>query len=550
MAMRSLAEARIVAVDDEPANLDLLEALLADEGYNGFHSTTDARQVMQLCEQVRPDLVLLDLHMPHMDGFAVLQEITRWRPSDEYLPVLVLTADVSPEVKQRALAEGAKDFLTKPLDAVEVLLRIRNLLETRFLHVEQSKARKAAEFLAEASHVLGTSFDYETTLAQLARLAVPELADYCVVDLLEADDVFLQVGVAHVDATKETLLREVVPPGGARHHPLAPIFRGGRSLLVPRVTEDLVDQMFGTDELRSLAEQLDPRSAMVVPLQLSGRLIGGLSLVCSESDRCYGPADLELAEELAGRAALAVDNARLFLQARQATRARDEMLAVVAHDLRNPLNTISMAADMLVETAPAPQRRQADIVRRSAERMNRLIQDLLEVTRMETGGLSVERHPEQVGTLLNEARNMLQPLASAQGISLDVDTAADAAPPALIDSSRILQVLSNLVGNAIKFTPQGGQIRVRAEPRGSDLLFSVADTGPGIPHEQVPHIFSRFWQASRGDRRGIGLGLAIAKGIVDAHEGTIWVESRPGDGSTFFFTVPLAGAGEPAGVAA
>jgi signal transduction histidine kinase/DNA-binding response OmpR family regulator len=546
MGSRTLSDARILAVDDEPANVDLLEGLLEDEGYAGFRGTTDPREVAELCKTFNPDLILLDLHMPHLDGFAVLEQVTDGKAEDEYLPVLVLTADVSPDVKQRALAGGAKDFVTKPLDATEVLLRIRNLLETRFLHLQQSAARKEAEaaerraeFLAEASRVLGTSFDYQTTLSQLARLAVPELADYCMVDLLEDEDVYVQVGVAHVDAAKEALIREAVPATGSRHHPLSPVFRSGKSLLVREVSDDLINRMFGTPELQQLAVQLDPRSAMVVPLQLSGRLIGGITLVCSESHRCYGPTDLELAEALASRAALAVDNARLFLQAREATRARDEMLAVVAHDLRNPLNTISMTADLLAETVEGPTRKQVEVLRRAAGRMNRLIQDLLDVTRVETGGLAVECAPENVAVLLGEARSMLEPLATAQGISLEIE-AADSLPRVSADVTRILQVLSNLVGNAVKFTPSGGSIHIRGALRDQEMLFSVSDTGPGISQDQLPHVFSRFWQASRGDRRGIGLGLAIAQGIVDAHGGRIWVESHLGQGSTFFFTLPVA----------
>ena len=239
------------------------------------------------------------------------------------------------------------------------------------------------------------------------------------------------------------------------------------------------------------------------------------------------------------------DNARLFHEATQATRARDEMLSVVAHDLRNPLNTIFMGSSAMIEDIPDADSvigRNAKIVKRAAERMNRLIQDLLDVRRTETGQLSIDPHDELVAALVSEAMEMLRPIATAASLELQSEIAENVTTVSA-DSARILQVLSNLVGNAVKFTPKGGRVTVRVEPLGDEVRFAVSDTGPGIPADQVPHIFGRFWQANRKDRRGIGLGLAIAKGIVDVHGGRIWVESQVGEGSNFYFTLPVARAG-------
>jgi signal transduction histidine kinase len=235
-----------------------------------------------------------------------------------------------------------------------------------------------------------------------------------------------------------------------------------------------------------------------------------------------------------------IEHARLFHEAQQATRARDDILAVVAHDLRNPLNTVTMAVGLLLENTPVElveDRRQVEIVRRAADRMNRMIQDLLDVKRMESGRLSMDCRSEEVGALINDTIEMLRPLAIGSSIVLESDVSADL-PAVLADAARIQQVLSNLVGNAVKFTPRGGRIAVTARQVDGEIRFGVIDTGPGIPPEQVPHIFGRFWQAKPSDRRGIGLGLAIAKGIVEAHCGRIWVESQVGSGSTFSFTLP------------
>jgi signal transduction histidine kinase len=179
------------------------------------------------------------------------------------------------------------------------------------------------------------------------------------------------------------------------------------------------------------------------------------------------------------------------------------------------------------------------MIRRAADRMNRLIQDLLDVKRIEGGRLAVEPRPQSVTTVVNEAVEMLRPLASGNSLTLCADVPTDL-PRAQIDPARIHQVLSNLVGNSIKFTPAGGSITVRAEPWAGEVRVTVIDTGPGIAPEQIPHLFGRYWQANRRDHRGIGLGLAIAKGIVEAHNGRIWVESALGQGTRFHFTLPLS----------
>jgi signal transduction histidine kinase/DNA-binding response OmpR family regulator len=545
----ALTSRSILLVDDEEANLDLLEGFLRSEGYDTLSRTTDPRKVAAMMDEHRPDLVLLDLHMPFKDGFTVMRELQERVPADDYVPVLVLTADVTSQARERALSGGARDFLTKPFDVVEVLLRVRNLLETRDLYLRQRQAREAAEtaqrraaFLAEASRVLASSFDTSTTLAQLARLAVPELADLCIVDVAADDDAYRQVGAAHVDPEKEGLLRSVASGERTRNHPLARMFAGGEAVLLSEVSDEFIAQIGGGRAVEELVGVIGPRSAMVVPLRAGDRPIGGLTLVSSESGRRYGADDLALAQELAHRAALAVENAQLFAQAQAATRARDEMLAVVAHDLRNPLSTISLGAELLLDTTPedaanAFQRRHLGTVKRSAERMNRLIQDLLDVSRITGGKMTLSPKDEDASLLMAEAAAMLRPLAEARGITFQTRGTKEL-PRLRVDGARVMQVISNLVGNALKFTPEGGSVTLAAAHEGGEVRISVIDTGSGISPEQLPHVFGRFWQANDADRRGLGLGLTIARGIVEAHGGRIWVESEVGAGSIFHFTLP------------
>jgi PAS domain S-box-containing protein len=416
------------------------------------------------------------------------------------------------------------------------------LVQEQAARAEAENSQKRASLLAEASRVLSASFDYQTTLAALVRLAVPALADYCALDIVEAEDTFERIGEAHVDPTKSQLLREVARfPKSAltARHPLMRVISTGAPVLESDITPAFIRASFAEAGQRRVVEALEPRSLICVPLVASGKPLGALTLVTSGSGRRYEIADLSLAADLARRAANVVEHARLFHEAQQATRARDDVLAVVAHDLRNPLNTVTMAVSLMLETTP-PERveelRQIEILRRAADRMNRMIQDLLDVKRMESGRLTTDLKAELPVTLINDTIDMLRPLAAGSTIRLEADI-EDNLPPVVADAARIQQVLSNLVGNAVKFTPRSGRITVCAEHIDGEVRFGVIDTGPGIPAEQLPHIFGRFWQA-KSDHRGIGLGLAIAKGIVEAHNGRIWVESHVGLGSTFYFTLP------------
>jgi signal transduction histidine kinase len=282
---------------------------------------------------------------------------------------------------------------------------------------------------------------------------------------------------------------------------------------------------------------------MAVPLRARGRLLGGLLLISSTPTRRYAAVDLDLAKELSLRAALAIDNARLYETARRATQARDDVLGIVAHDLRNPLGAIVMQATLLRRPGAEPERRTRkpfEAIERAAGRANRLIQDLLDVTKLEAGRLSCEPSGLAARKIAADTVEAHEPLASSASVLLRLDM-----PEHLVDvwadRDRLQQVFENLIGNALKFTPAQGFIFFRAKPHPDELvLFSVTDSGPGIPKENLKDIFNPYWQAKRAERLGAGLGLPIARGIVESHGGKIWVESEPGKGTTFFFTLPAA----------
>ncbi|HEX8692545.1 MAG TPA: GAF domain-containing sensor histidine kinase [Longimicrobium sp.] len=406
-------------------------------------------------------------------------------------------------------------------------------------------AEKRYAFLAEVSALLDASLDYHETFQKLARLAVPGLADYCLIDELEPDGGTRRIARAHVDPAKERLLLATTynpPDADAGRRPVLQVVRSGLPVLVSDVTPEVLDMLAVDEEHRSRFQVIGLRSFMVAPLIARGRVLGTITLgATADSGRRYGAADLAHAEEVAKRAAIAIDNARLYGQAQQAIRAREAVLAVVSHDLRNPLASILLNATMVLDTKGLDPwvADSLEQVVDSVEQTNRLITDLLDVARMEeNGGIPLDRAPVDARSLVASAVRLLAPIAAARGVSLEAEPGAPL--PVLADSDRVVQVLSNLIGNAVKFTEPGGSVRVLAEPRGAEQWFAVADTGAGIDEEHLAHIFDRFWQVGRSDRRGVGLGLPIARGIVEGHGGRIWVESRRGEGTTVHFTLPAA----------
>lgn len=275
----------------------------------------------------------------------------------------------------------------------------------------------------------------------------------------------------------------------------------------------------------------------LVRLEQRGQLAGAV-ILGAPRERPWSPADVELVGVLATRTAAALALSLRIEAYENDVRTRDEVLAVVAHDLQNPLNVISMATNMLLGRAPEQTvRRPVERITRAVQRATRLLRDLLDISAIQAGRFSIERSP------LDAAQLLLTALESQQSLAADASViiASDLSPelPAIdADEERLLEVLENLVGNAVKFTSPGGTITVGAARAGDDVKFWVTDSGAGIPADDLPRIFDRFWQAKRSDRRGSGLGLAICKGIVDAHGGRIWAESKVGVGTTVSFTIP------------
>jgi signal transduction histidine kinase len=357
-------------------------------------------------------------------------------------------------------------------------------------------------------------------VATIARLTVPALGEWCLG--YEVSGKFLR-RVALEPAG------ETGPPSSlAMPEEIADLLRGD----VPRTLDPLPGPL-----LPLLVERPPSGPVVLAPLRARQRPIG--LLVIGVTPPGQDGSSTELIEEFARRAAIALDNAHLYREAQRATETREQVLAAVSHDLKNPMSVIQMSTQLLRRSSSAPPPRQLDTIERSLETMNRLIADLLDMATIQGGNLAVNLATQGVGALLAEAVQLHEPLAQEHGIrmvsgSIPADLAVRA------DGRRLQQVFGNLIGNAIKFSPRDSTIAVNAVARDGEVVFSVADEGPGITADELSRIFERFWSGQRHGKKSTGLGLFISQGIVRAHGGRIWVESQPGRGSTFHFALPLA----------
>jgi len=463
------------------------------------------------------------------EGFVVLPLVVGRR---EIFGALQLEGFARLDEADLTFANAVVNQLAIALDRIAVVLAKQ---------VAAKAGQVSSEFLANASAALFSSLEHEKTLAAVVHAAVPHLADMCLLDEITEDGRIERAHVVFADPGKQPLADKVRALARDPEVPTAQalMLRWGGAVLFESF--DALAHAQARAEL-DFVDELGVQSMMIVPLTARGRTLGALTLVMAESRRRYSASDLVLAKELGHRASIAIDNARLYARAERAVQARQELIATVSHDLRNPLSNIVLSAALLLRApstdGPAAREKQIGVIQRSADRMNRIILDLLDVASINAGHLAIERKSHPAAALVSDAielsaataaRMMLRLEGALVGDGLEVDC----------DRDRLLQVFGNLIGNAIKFTPEGGTIKVSAEPReGGETLFSVADTGPGIPLDDLPHVFDRYWQARKTARLGTGLGLSISKGIVEAHDGRIWAESAPGQGATFFFTIP------------
>lgn len=420
------------------------------------------------------------------------------------------------------------------------------LAEAERARSEAEAAERYARFLAEAGVELSASLDYQATLAAVGRSAIPLLADYTITRVRREDGSLEVVGVAHANPAREAIVWELagrLPAGSGANQAVDRVLETGTAELVEEIGAAERARIAPDPATREMIEALAPRSYVLAPLRARGRVLGTVALLFAESGRNYTTRDLALIQALADRAGLAVDNAGLYAAARDATRARDETLRVVAHDIGNGLSAMRLHAGLCARLLPddeagAAAREHARHITELVSQVQRLRQDLLDAAGLEAGALAMRFAPVDAAELVEEALERIAPLAAEKAITVTSDVPEDL-PVIAADMERLLQAMGNLLGNAVKFTPSGGSVNVRAERVGGAVRVAVSDTGPGIAPEHLARVFDRFWRAPGAGGMGSGLGLAIAKGIVEAHQGVLEVESEPGEGTTFRFTFPV-----------
>jgi PAS domain S-box-containing protein len=399
-------------------------------------------------------------------------------------------------------------------------------------------------FLSELGALLGSSLEYERTLETIAKMAVRDLADICLIDIVEGAGNVARLKVKSRDSSLIPVCNLFMRiPLEDRDPPLwLQMVRQDKRPAVGNITQEMLELVFQDESDLRVVREAGLQSGMVIPLLRDGNIIAAILLISCSSSRIYGTADLYIAEELARRAAASIENARLYFLARRAIKSREEVLAVVSHDLKNPVTVIGLVAKMLRQSGELETAQLAEYskkIERAVDKMLQLISQILDSSKIENGTFSVALQATTLKDIILPTIDGMKPLADAKQQSIECHI-EPSLPEVAADGPRVEQVLSNLLSNAIKFSCRGGKIVVSAQEQAHTVVVCVSDDGPGIAPENLAKVFDRYWQATETKHAGLGLGLAIAKGIVEAHGGKLWVDSELGKGSSFSFTLPFA----------
>ena len=400
---------------------------------------------------------------------------------------------------------------------------------------DRKRAEIQQRFLAElSSEVASVRLDFRETLVSIGRLIARDLADCCVVDIVAEGGYPRRLSVLHRDPDKAAACGVLARDDLEMPAFVSTALRQQQPMLL-EVTPELIREIAHTDEQLHALREIEARSVMVLPLVAHGQVFGALGLVSSHPDCPYESRDRAFYEDVARRAALAVDNAHLYERAREETRQRERMTAVVTHDLRNPLSAIRMHAELLLRHGPIE--RSAAAIKRSADSMLHLISDLLDATAVEAGTLPLARQSVLARFLVRDALAELAAAAEPEAQRVEARV-TDEDFAVYCDRGRMLQTLSSLLASALTITSHG-IVSLRVERDGHEARFSVEGIRPGVPTAQLPHLFDRYAQTAEHRRPGGGLRLSIARGIIEQHGGRLWAESEVSAGTSFHFTLPI-----------
>ena len=584
---------RILIVDDDPALLEALPENIRNRMGDIQVDTADSGgRALTLIAEVDYDAIVTDIKMPELDGLSLLEKARQLRPDT---PTLLITGHGERDLTVRALRGGAYDFIEKPIERDQFIASLGRAIQARQLKrqvneqkqalarhagelermvqertrellaanqakdeflkardqalVEAQRAHERLSFLAEATRVLVTSLDTTETLGRVARVLVPAMADYCLISMMMKNGSFRLATVVHRDADSQGLIQQlaghIAPDKMSATHPMTRVHQTRHATLF----EDCSAQkkrLAADREYLAAHRKMGGRSVMIVPLAAHGQTLGVMTLGRLDKSDAFQQDDLELGEELARRTALAVANARLYSDAQDANRLKDEFLATVSHELRTPLTAILGWAQMLQGGTldEATGQRALGSIERNAKFQSHLIEDLLDISRISTGKLRLDVRPLELAPIIEAAVDAVRPAADAKAIRLDktIDWKAGLVSG---DSDRLQQVVWNLLTNAIKFTPRDGCVRITLKRQNAHVQIQVSDTGQGISPEFLPYMFDLFRQGDSSITRshgGLGLGLAIVRHLVEMHGGSVQAQSEgEGKGATFVVMLPMIG---------
>ncbi len=453
---------------------------------------------------------------------------------------------------ERAIDDSAAPIRDEQGEVLGVVLIFRDVTARRQDDERLRQSEQTSRFLADASTTLAELTDYQSTLQRLASLAVPAFADWCIVDMREADGRVRRLAVTHADPAKAPLAHELTrrpPPRPSGKHGVMKVLRTGEPLWLAAVPDSLLQEAAEDEAHLRVLRQLGLRSSICVPIRSRATMHGALTFATAESGRIYDRTHLATAEDLAQRAAVAIDNTHLVAALKDSDRRKDEFLAMLAHELRNPLAPIRTSVQIVRAKSPAVPELQwaTEVIERQVHQMARLVDDLLDVSRITRGKIELRKERVELAAIVRSAVEASRPLIENRGHELTVTVPSQ--PIHLeADPTRLAQVLLNLLNNAAKYMDRAGRIWLTAERAGDEVVIRVRDTGIGIPAEMLPRIFDLFTQVDRSLERaegGLGIGLTLVRRLVEMHGGTVEAHSEgPGRGSEFVVRLPIAGPAE------
>ncbi len=521
--------ARILHVNDNPAALYLTSLALQRAGYEVLEARSGI-EALRAAEQA-PDLVLLDVRLPDLSGHEVCVRLKASPKTSSIVVLQTSAADIDGMARTQGLESGADGYLAQPYEEQELLAWVNALLRARRI-LEASNDRLAR--LQQVTAALCDAASTEEVNAVILHQGLEALqASAGAVALLTEDGQHVEL-VSSRGYPEEVIKR-------FRLMPLSEPTPACRAILLgePVYMESPEAMRLAFASISHI--NVVGGSRVALPFSTSMGIRGCLALSFS-GWRTFGHHDRDFMMTLARQCGQAIERAQLYSRARALTRSREELLAIVAHDLRNPLTAVTTSVALMRRSLPALGAQKLepklDSIERSAGQMNHLIQDLLDLARFQAGTLVLRQQPHPARELLQEVHDSHVAQAAEKSVRLRLDL-REVEAQVVCDRERVLQVFSNLVGNAIKFTPEGGEITLAGSRTKNQVQFRVKDTGPGISAEHLPRLFDRFFQVDPANRKGMGLGLSIAKALVDAHGGVLSVESTVGQGTSFSFTLPL-----------